>query len=128
MNKVQYFLIPVDDMPRAVTFYQDHFGWDITPSERLTTEDYHSIRTFPAEESEQKHVVYGGLFKRGQRNLNGITVVIQVASIDECLAKIKKEGNEIVFPKTPIKAAGFCAQIKDSEGNVIGLWEEAPNV
>jgi hypothetical protein len=128
MNKIQNFLIPADDMQRAVKFYQDHFEWDIKPAPRKTSREYHSIKTHPAHEGGKQTEVYGGLFKRGEDNLANITVVIRVASIEECLKKIKEEGHMVVLPKTPLESEGFYAMIKDSEGNVIGLWEEGSNV
>lgn len=124
MNKVQYFLIPADNIPRAVKFYQDIFGWEINPGDQPQRENYHSIKASSADDGGEKDQIYGGLFKRGEYNLAQVTVVIEVASIDECLGRLKKRGHEVIFPKTCIEGSGFYANVKDSEGNVIGLWEE----
>ena len=46
-----------------------------------------------------------------------------VKSIEKSIAQAKKFKVKVVMPKTEIGGDhGFMAQIKDSEGNLIGLW------
>lgn len=51
------------------------------------------------------------------------SLVINVPSIDEYLKKIEKAGGKVVWQKEPVGDFGFYAQISDTEGNVLGLWE-----
>jgi predicted enzyme related to lactoylglutathione lyase len=50
-------------------------------------------------------------------------VTIGVTSIDESLKKVEAEGGSTVQPRTEIPDMGAYAYFKDSEGNVVGLWE-----
>lgn len=57
--------------------------------------------------------------------MTGTFIEINVQSIDDYLKKIEKAGGTTVLPKGPISDLGFFAVIKDTEGNTIGLWEDA---
>jgi len=46
-----------------------------------------------------------------------------VDSIDAALKKVESAGGKIVTPKTPIPGMGAFARIADTEGNVIGLFQ-----
>jgi predicted enzyme related to lactoylglutathione lyase len=47
-----------------------------------------------------------------------------VASIDDTLAKITAAGGRMVKPKEEVGGMGYYGYAADSEGNVIGLWED----
>ncbi len=126
MNKVKYFLIPVDDIERSIEFYRSNFGWEINSFEQIEGEQYYVIKSFAGEGGHKKPSIYGGLIKKGTRGLDNITVVVEVASIDETVKNLKN--SELVFLKTPLKPSGFYAQVRDSEGNIIGLFEESTEV
>lgn len=65
----------------------------------------------------------GGFYKRGTYGLEDTFLEIEVESIEGCLEKIVAEGGEIVRPKSPILDMAFFSVVRDSEGNVLGLWE-----
>jgi predicted enzyme related to lactoylglutathione lyase len=48
---------------------------------------------------------------------------IDVESAEKCSVKIEKAGGKILVPKTPIKGWGYYAIFKDTENNVMGIWE-----
>ncbi|TSC96775.1 MAG: glyoxalase/bleomycin resistance protein/dioxygenase, partial [Candidatus Peregrinibacteria bacterium Greene1014_49] len=50
---------------------------------------------------------------------------INVSSIDEKVEQLLKVGGTVVKPKMEMMGMGFYAYLKDSEGNVIGLWEDS---
>ena len=50
-------------------------------------------------------------------------VTIGVTSIDETLKKVEAGGGSTVQPRTEIPDMGAFAYFKDSENNVVGLWE-----
>ena len=50
---------------------------------------------------------------------------LRVQSIDDALATIRSLGGEAVGEKIPVGEMGFAAYFKDTEGNVLGLWESA---
>ncbi len=126
MSKVQHFLIPVRNMERAKKFYEDVFGWTITPSQDLDGH-YDTIRTGPADEKgggRGEGVINGGMFERGHLNLDTVTVVIEVPSIDDALEHVRRAGCQTVLPKRPVGNAGCYALVRDTENNVIGLWQD----
>jgi hypothetical protein len=55
--------------------------------------------------------------------LKNIVVTIAVDDIEEALTKIEKVGGTTVQKKQPIGDMGFTAYFKDSEGNIVGLWQ-----
>ena len=57
--------------------------------------------------------------------LNVPMVTINVDSIEEALGKVTASGGTTVQGKQPIGEMGFAAYINDSEGNLVGLWENA---
>ncbi len=65
-----------------------------------------------------------GLFER-QDTINVPVLTIGVDSIDEALDKVEASGGKTVEAKQPVGDMGFTAYINDSEGNLIGLWENA---
>jgi predicted enzyme related to lactoylglutathione lyase len=50
-------------------------------------------------------------------------VTIGVNAIDDALKKIGAGGGSVVQPRTEIPDMGAFAYFRDSEGNVVGLWE-----
>lgn len=120
MNKVVHFEIPADDMDRAKKFYSEVFGWQ--------TSDYEGsvmVTTGPVDEKgmpKDPAYINGDLYKRTDKNPHP-SVVMLVDSIDEHLQKIEAAGGKTVSPKEEIKGMGFYAAFKDSEGNVLGIWE-----
>jgi len=52
-----------------------------------------------------------------------VTVTIAVKDIDATLATVKKLGGKQVGKKMPVGDMGFSAYFSDTEGNVIGLWQ-----
>lgn len=126
MDKVKAFDIPVDDMERAKRFYEATFGWEITPIPG-SGGNFHAATTVPVDENGEPNVlggINGGLFQRGTHGIEGTFVEINVSSIDECLRRIESAGGKLVKSKGPILDIAFFALIKDTEGNILGLWED----
>ena len=53
--------------------------------------------------------------------INGAVIYLSVGDIDDVLARAGEQGSELLFPKTPIGAGAFVAEIADSEGNRIAI-------
>ena len=126
MNQVYTFDLPVDDMERAKKFYEKVFGWEIVPV-LGSGGNYHSAITVPSDEKGEPKVpggINGGFYQRGTHGLIGTFIEIKVPSIDNHLRKIEKAGGTTVLPKGPISDLGLFAVIKDTEGNIVGLWED----
>ena len=123
MDKVVHFEIPVDDAARARAFYAAAFEWGIQPMEGF---DYTITMTTPVDETTQVPTevgaINGGLRPRTAETPTPI-IVIQVDSIDESLKKVEAEGGTTVMSRTEMEGMGAYAYFKDTEGNVMGLWE-----
>jgi predicted enzyme related to lactoylglutathione lyase len=126
MDKVQAFDIPVDDMERAKRFYEKVFGWEISPVSG-SGGNFHSATTVPVDEEGELKVpggINGGFFQRGTHGAQETFVEINVPSVDEHLKRIESAGGKIVKQKGPILDIAFFALVKDTEGNIMGLWED----
>ncbi|MCZ7392508.1 MAG: VOC family protein [Candidatus Methanoperedens sp.] len=124
MDKVVHFHIPVDDMTRAKKFYKNIFGWEINETEWGM--DFQLATTTPTDEEgmpKEPGGINGALYKRESPE-QAPSVVINVPSIDDYLKKIEKAGGKVIVQKMPVGDFGLYAQIEDTEGNVIGLWED----
>jgi predicted enzyme related to lactoylglutathione lyase len=52
-------------------------------------------------------------------------ITVEVGSIDAALEKVTELGGSTVVPKEAIGDMGWAAYFKDTEGNVMGLWQSA---
>ena len=124
MDKVVHFEIPVDNPERAQKFYKDIFGWKIDKWEGSMP--YWMVRTVEVDEKKMpKEVgaINGGLMQRQQKG-EGPVVFVNVKNVDAYVKKIEKAGGKVVVPKMDVGGMGFYARIQDTEGNIIGLWQD----
>ena len=122
MGKVVHFEIPADDLPRAKKFYSTVFGWSTSEVPEM---EYVMLGTAESDENgmpKQPGAINGGMMKR-QDPLRHPVVTIDVENIDDALASVKKNGGQVVREKLAVGDMGFTAYFRDSEGNVIGLWQ-----
>ena len=123
MDAVVHFEIPVDNMARAKKFYKEIFGWELydMPGDM----GYTVVHTAPTDEKnmlKEPGAINGGLTNRTEKNEASV-VVINVPSIEDYIKKIAKAGGKVVRPKVKVMDMGYYARVTDSEGNVIGIWE-----
>lgn len=121
---VVHFEIPAADLDRAREFYRAAFEWDLTPMPEV---DYTIVSTTPADETgrpKDPGAINGGMFTRDADRPNPI-VTIGVDDVDEALAAVERLGGAVVLPKTEVMGMGFAAYFRDTEGNVLGLWQNA---
>jgi predicted enzyme related to lactoylglutathione lyase len=52
-------------------------------------------------------------------------LTIGVDSIEATTKQLEADGGSIITPRTEIPGMGAYAYFKDTEGNVLGLWENA---
>ena len=123
MGKVVHFEIPTDDEARAREFYSSIFGWQLQPMDEM---QYTLVRTTPVDEQTQlptePGAINGGLMKRSAETPAPV-ITVDVDSIDDSLKQIESSGGSTVTPRTEIQGMGAFAYFKDTEGNVVGLWE-----
>lgn len=122
MRKVVHFEIPADDLGRAKEFYGSVFDWQMQDMEGL---DYTSVTTVPVDDQQipsEPGAINGGLFPRTEE-LAVPVLTVDVDSIDEALKSVEAAGGSVVRSRTEIPGMGAYAYLRDSEGNVVGLWE-----
>jgi uncharacterized protein len=126
MDKVVHFEITFDDQMRAKEFYRSAFDWDLQDSDMGGGITYTSAITAPIDEKtrfpKEPGAINGGFTQKGAETPSPV-ITIGVDSIDDSIKKIEAAGGSVVTPRTPIPDVGAFAYFKDSEGNVMGLWE-----
>ncbi|HSE72143.1 MAG TPA: VOC family protein [Nocardioidaceae bacterium] len=122
-NRIVHFEIPYEDQKRATGFYKDAFGWDISPMPEM---EYTIVSTGPSGEQGPTEPGYinGGMFQR-EAPFGSPVLTVSVDDIDAALEKISTLGGTTELAKQPVGDMGFAAYFKDTEGNLMGLWQNA---
>lgn len=118
-HPVPYFEIPVDDMDRAVAFYEGLLGTKLT---RQKVDGY-DMAIFPFDEGAPGAT--GALAKGDvyRPSKNGAILYFRVKDIRQIVAKAQAMGRPILYPVKDIGDAGYVAEIEDSEGNRLALLQ-----
>jgi len=125
MPRVVHFEIHAENPERAVEFYKNLFGWEIT--KWSGPQEYWLIKTGP----DNQRGINGGMIRR-HGTIDGNAVIayvctVEVASVDATAQKATVLGGTIVVPKMPIPGIGWLAYAKDPEGNIFGFMHNDPN-
>jgi len=117
---VGWFEIPVNDMDRAITFYNAVFQVNISKQAFGATE----MGWFPF--SNDAKGAPGSLIKSTDNytpsSSNGALIYLTSTDVSDELSRIEVAGGEILQPKTQIsKDHGYMALFKDTEGNRVAL-------
>lgn len=120
MNPVVHFELPYFNPKRAKTFYEKAFGWGVKEWE----DGYWMAKTTKSDKmgrSMTPGTMNGGLMKGKKGDMP--VIVVGVKSMAADLKKIVKAGGKVVMKSVNMGDMGWYARVKDSEGNVIGLWQ-----
>ena len=123
-HTINWFEIPVTDLPRATNFYETMMDMKM---EKMEMEDM-KMSVFPAEGNSDFVTVHGSLMLHNNYKPSGDGVLIYLNGGNDLtpyLERATKAGGKVVMPKTQIGEHGFCAMFIDTEGNRIGL--HSPN-
>ena len=123
-NPVVHFEIPANDLDRAQAFYRETFDWAINPIPEMS---YTLVMTAPTDDEgrlTRPGAINGGMLER-QGPVTAPIITIDVPDIEEALELIAAQGGRVVQAKQPVGDMGFGAYFADSEGNVLGLWQDA---
>jgi predicted enzyme related to lactoylglutathione lyase len=125
MNGVSHFEIPADNTDRAEKFYQSAFGWGIQKWDNPEGVYYAMAMTTPIGENMMPTTpgkINGAICKRNPAQANPV-LVLEVDEINAAVRKVKDSGGESLGEPVPVGEMGIYAMIKDTEGNVLGLWQ-----
>ncbi len=120
-NPVVYFEIPVNNMKRAMQFYQAvfdfHFDQEII--------DNYEMALFPFQNTQRG--ITGALAKGDvyKPSKEGCILYFKTNSIDSTLETVIANKGLVLYPKTNNEKYNFAvAEFEDSEGNRIALHQD----
>ncbi len=119
MNAVGWFDIYVDDLPRAVTFYETVLGAKLEQMGDPTGET--QMMSFPADMSAYGA---GGALTKSPHAKPGIGGTVIYFMAEDCAveqARVEDAGGMVVRPKFSIGEFGFVVLCQDTEGNMFGI-------
>ena len=122
MDRVVHFEVPFDDAERAHSFYREAFGWQM---QSMPGMGYSLVTTTPTDDAGRPGEaggINGGMLAR-QGPITAPVITIQVGDLDEALTRIEKLGGRVEIGRQPVGDMGFSAYVRDTEGNLIGLWQ-----
>lgn len=119
MNAVGWFDIFVDDLDRAVTFYETVLAAKLEPMGDPTGES--QMMSFPADMSA--YGAAGALTKspHAKPGVGGTIIYFMARDCAEEEGRVVKAGGAVVRPKFSIGEFGFVSLCMDSEGNMFGI-------
>ena len=127
MDKVQHFEIPADDLARAKKFYSKVFGWKINPFSMPGGQEYLGLHTTEVGSDHMPRepgAINGGMFKRSaELPVTGPTIAVTVDDIKKTLNDLKAAGGTVLSEIMNVADMGLYSYVKDTEGNVIGVWQ-----
>jgi predicted enzyme related to lactoylglutathione lyase len=120
-NVPAWFEIPTHDLDRAQAFYENVLGVQL----RRTDFGGGEMAVFPGGGKPNSS---GALVRMPEcePSVQGSTVYLSLADIRPALERIADHGGDVFVPRTELPdGIGFFAQIRDCEGNRVGLWSPA---
>lgn len=124
-GRVVHFEIPFDDGDRARAFYAAAFEWNVMDMPEMS---YTLVSTGPTSEQgppSEPGFINGGMLQR-EAPFGSPVITVEVDDIDTALEQIGTLGGTTVATKQAVADMGFSAYFKDPEGNLMGLWQNAP--
>ncbi|WP_211212152.1 VOC family protein [Kiloniella laminariae] len=119
MNAVAWFDIYVDDLERAVAFYQTVLGQKL--EEIIDPTGQSQMMSFPADMN-----AYGaaGALTKSEHAAPGRGGTVIYFAAQDCAveeARVAGAGGKVIRPKFSIGEFGWVTLCQDSEGNIFGL-------
>jgi predicted enzyme related to lactoylglutathione lyase len=121
---VVHFEIPLDNVERGHKFYRETFGWKVNAIPEM---DYALVQTTASDEEgapTTPGTINGGLAKR-KDPVTSPVITIMVDDIAAAQKQVEKNGGKVIQEKTPIGdgSMGFSGYFRDTEGNIVGLFQ-----
>ena len=126
MDKVEHFEIPADDQDRASKFYMTVFGWELNPIPGVNYARLLTKRVSERDVSPRPFEVNGAIVKRS-KEVRSPVVTVSVDDMEATLRRIRGAGGKVIVRKAPFgnPPRGYTAYFRDTEGNLMGLWQVA---
>ena len=124
MDRVCHFEVPYSEKERMETFYASVFGWTFQPAPgdmpytfAFTTE---VDETFAPKKTGG---INGATYPRGEGVASSPVIVMEVDSCEQRIEAVKAAGGSLVIGPQQVGDMGIYAQVKDTEDNIIGMWQ-----
>jgi predicted enzyme related to lactoylglutathione lyase len=120
-GRVVHFELPYDDGDRARAFYGNAFGWQLMPVPEM---GYTLVMSGPSTDQgpTEAGFINGGMMQR-EEPFMAPNIVIDVDNLEDTLKAVNDAGGTTVSERQPVGEMGFVAYFRDTEGNLVGLWE-----
>jgi predicted enzyme related to lactoylglutathione lyase len=120
INAIVWFEIYVEDMDRAVKFYETVLNKKL---EKMITPDGFDGEMYAFPSNQEAGGASGAIVKMECYKPSGMGTIVYFAS-DDCtleLSRVEAAGGKIIDAKMSIGEYGFIGLVSDSEGNTIGF-------
>lgn len=121
-NPIGWFEIYVQDMPRAIAFYEAVFDGQLTALTNPSSESFPGMEMWAFPSSMESYGASGALVHMPGLPSGGSTLVY--FSCEDCAveaARAAAHGGKVFREKTSLGEHGFMALVEDTEGNMVGL-------
>lgn len=122
-NPVGWFEIYVQDMPRARRFYESVLGVTLSELANPDPAGFPGMEMWAFPGAMEGYGASGALVQMPDMASGGGGTIVYF-STEDCggvAARAVESGGSLVSPKASIGEHGYCALVKDPDGNVIGL-------
>ena len=123
-NRVIHFEVPFDDGNRARAFYGEVFGWQLRELPEMGYTIVTTGPTDPEKGATEPGFINGGMMQRGG-DWQTPNLVVDVDNLEDAMKSVTEHGGTVVSERQPVGDMGFTAYVRDTEGNLVGLWENA---
>jgi hypothetical protein len=103
-------------------FYKSAFDWNLVDMPEMSYVMAHTMEMDEQRMPKEVGAINGGLAMR-KGTFQTVSFAIDVADIDVATQKVVAEGGIIVKEKMPVGDMGFIVYFKDTEGNLLSLWQ-----
>ena len=122
VNAIGWFDIYVDDMDRAVKFYEAVLGQKFEKMEDPT--GYSQMMSFPLSDTTMTQFGAAGALVKMEGAAPGTGGTLIYFNSEDCSieeSRINSAGGKVIKPKFSIGNFGWVSLCQDSEGNIIGF-------
>ena len=122
MSRVIHFEIHASHPQPLIDYYSALFGWKFKQWGEVP---YWVVETGAAD---QPGIDGGLVLRRGAPPGDSLPVssfvcTVQVADLDDSLARSATLGGTLALPRMPIPGVGWLAYVKDPDGNLLGMMQ-----
>ena len=128
MSRVIHFEIHAEDVPRAVAFYRDVFGWTFEDWSEFAGMPYFGATTGP----EGEMGINGAIMQRHSPDpevgghVAGAVLTLGTDDFDAAAEKILAAGGTVALPKHALPGMAWQGYFHDTANNVFGVHQPDP--